>query len=300
MKKLLGLFFFALLSTALFAQGGSEALGFTLLDRNPRTTALAGAGAASLSQSCYSAFSAAATLPFQPGMWSAGVNFQSWAPSNPADKQTNVALGATFHKGGFGVALGGAIQSAVPDGDFTPVDVVGSLGLSYGVLDAVSFGANLRYAMQSLAPEAKLRGFSADISILGKPVKGLSLLVSVAQLGPKVKGSGSDSYPQPTHELFALAYSFSLAQDHTLELVADQRYFFASKGLSVGAGLEYAFRQLAFARVGYRYSNASAALPTHLSLGLGLRIKGFALDVHYLTASAYLANTWGLGLSYSM
>lgn len=300
MKKLLTFFLFALTTTALFAQGGSEALTFTLLDRSPRNTALAGAGAASLAPNAYSAFSAAASIPFQPGMLSAGVNFQSWAPSNPADKQTNVALGASFHKGGFGVAVGGVAQIGVPYDGFTPVDGQGSLGLAYGLLNVVSFGANLRYAVQGLSPQATLRGFSADISILGKPVKGLSLLVSVAQLGPKVKGSGSEGYPQPTHELFALAYSLTFAQDHTLELVADQRYFFASKGFSVGVGLEYAFRQLAFARVGYRYSNQYAALPGHLSVGLGLNIKGFALDVHYLTASAYLANTWGLGVSYSM
>ena len=137
-------------------------------------------------------------------------------------------------------------------------------------------------------------------SVLAKPVEALSVLVSVANLGPKVKGSGDTQYNQPVHLLAALDWRLSLGENHSVELMADPAYYFVSKNYSVSAGAEYAFKQALFARVGYHYASEYAPIPSHLAFGLGFHFKGFRLDAQYITASDYIAGTVGVGFSSSL
>lgn len=274
----------------------NTALGFTRIDRNPRTAALAGAGAASVENGAYAAFKNAATLPCLQGMGESFLGLQLWEMSNKVDKTTNLAAGVGFRFGQLGVALGGVYQKGVPDTGFTPSDYLVSLGLAYSIQDIVSIGVNARYAGQRFAPSAKVSGFSVDVSVSGKVGQELSVIGAVAGLGPKVKGSVAE-YSQPAYASLGVAWKHSLAPEHGVELVLDGEYNFDNT-LAAAIGAEYAYDNLAFLRVGYRAAGKNAVIPSHLALGVGLQFQGFRAEVAYLTASPILGNTLSIGVGY--
>lgn len=287
---------------ALFLAGTAQmkaqnsALGFTRIDRNPRTSALAGAGAASNGNGAYGAFKNAAALPSLQGLGEAFAGLQLWEMSNEVDKTTNLMAGAGFRFGKFGVALGGVFQKGLQQGTFIPSDYLVSLGLAFQPIEKLSIGVNARYAGQNFSKEAKIGGFSADITVFSQITERLSVTGGVACLGPKVKGS-SASYALPTHLLLAAAWKQPLGERHRLELMLDGEYDF-SKAFSGAVGAEYVFNDLAFLRVGYRLAGENAVIPSHLAVGLGVQFQGFRADVSYLTASPILGNTLSIGVAY--
>ena len=275
----------------------NTALGLVRIDRNPRTSALAGAGSASVGNGAYAAFKNAAALPSLQGLGDAFTSVQLWEMSNEVDKTTNIAAGTGFRFGQLGVALGAVYQTGVPAGEFTPSDYLVSLGLAYNIKDIVSVGVNARYAGQNFTQTAKVGGLSVDLSVQGRITQELSVAGTVACLGPKVKGSLAE-YSQPAYAGIGLAWKHALAEKHRLELVLDSEYSFDS-AFAAAIGAEYAYDNLAFLRVGYRMAGKNAVIPSHLALGVGFRFQGFRTDISYLTASPVLGNTLSFGTGYS-
>lgn len=276
---------------------GQTALGWTRIERSVRSSAWAGAGAASLTGGAYAAFANAAQLPFQATMGTVNAGLQLWEPTNEADKATHFSAGGGFRFGSFGVALGGAVQMGQPIGTFTPVDRLLAVGLSYAFLDRISLGVNFRYAAQPLTQEIQISGISLDVQVLGRINEELSALLGVGTLGPKVKGSAAE-YSQPGYAKAAVAWHKALAPEHALELVLDADFNF-DKTFGGTLGAEYAYSNLLFVRAGYRLASEKALIPSHLGLGIGLHFSGFRADVSYLTASPILGNTVNIGLGYS-
>lgn len=276
----------------------NAALAFTRIERNPRTSAFAGAGIASRQADAWSALNAAARLPFLEGMGDAALGFQLWEPSNEADKTTNFAAAGGLRFGSFGVALGGAYdRSTVPFDGYNPNELQLSLGLSYLLADALSLGLNARYASQHFTKEAKVNGFSVDISAIYRILPELSVGALVGNLGSKVKASDA-SFGQPSYARLGVAWAKELAPDHGLELLLDGEYNFGNT--AAGAlGVCYNYSRLVFVRAGYRLAGEKALIPSHLALGLGLQFMGFRLDASFLTASQLLGNTLNIGLGYS-
>lgn len=273
----------------------NAALPFTRIDRNPRTSAFAGAGVASTNASAWGAFNNAAQLSYLEGLGDVALGFQLWQPSNDADKTTNFGGGATFRFGNFGVALAGVYDKCEPFAGYNPSDLLISLGVSYNILEVVSVGLNARYASQNLAQNAKVSGFSADLSLIGRITPELSAAVTVGNIGPKVKGS-TDSYGQPSYARLGVAWKTFGA--HQVQLLLDGEYNFGAAA-AVSAGAEYNYNRIVYARVGYRYAGEKALIPSHLGAGIGLKIYGFRLDASYITASEILGNTVNIGLGYS-
>ena len=195
--------------------GAQSALPFIRIDRNPRSSALAGAGMASVNNGWYAAFGSAAQLGFQPVKGDVGAALQLWEMSNDVDKTTNIQAGAGLRFGSFGVALGGAYQMGVMQGTYTPSDRLVSLGLAYNMKEIVSIGLNARYAAQSFTQEAKVSGFSMDISALGRITPELTVALGVGCLGSQVKGS-ADAYPQPAYARAGVAWNHAIGQVHAL------------------------------------------------------------------------------------
>lgn len=275
----------------------NAALPFTRIDRNPRTSAFAGAGVASTNASAWGALNNAAQLSYLEGFGDAALGFQLWRPSADEDKTTNFGGGAAFRFGDFGVALMGIYDKCEPFAGYNPSELLISLGASYNILDVVSVGLNARYAVQNLAANAKASGFSADLSIIGRILDGFTAGVTVGSIGPKVKGSEA-SFGQPAYARLGVAWNTALAEKHGIQLLLDGEYNFGAAA-AVSAGAEYNYNHLVYARVGYRYAGQKALIPSHLGAGIGLQFKGFRLDASYITASEILGNTVNIGLGYS-
>lgn len=273
-----------------------SALPFIRIDRNPRSSALAGGGTASVNNGWYAAFGSAAQLGFQPQKGDVGAAVQLWEMSNEVDKTTNLQAGAGLRFGNFGVALGAAYQMGVMQGAYIPNDRLVSLGVAYNMMEKVSIGLNARYAAQSFTQDAKVSGFSIDVSALGRITPELTVALGVGCLGSQVKGS-ADAYPQPAFARAGVAWNHAFGKEHALEWVLDGEYNF--DGSAAGTiGLEYAYNHTLYARAGYRLAGKKALIPSHLGLGIGLQFQGFRLEVSYLTASEMLGNTLNLGAAY--
>lgn len=294
-----------LLAAALFlpfALGAQEAqnaaLAFTRIESNPRMAAFAGAGLASQEADAWSAISGAARLSFLKEKGDAALGFQLWKPAVAVDKSINFGGGAALRFGNLGVALAGTYdRSTVPYDGYCPNDLQLSLGLSYFLADAVSLGLNARYASQHFSNDARVNGFSVDISALYVILPELTLAATVGNVGPKVKGSGA-SFGQPSYARLGVAWNKVFAQKHGVEFLLDGEYNFGNT--AAGAlGVAYNYNRLVFVRAGYRLAGEKALIPSHLGLGIGLQYAGFRADVSLLTASKMLGNTLNIGLGYS-
>lgn len=281
----------------------SDALPFTRIDRNPVTSAFAGAGYAFNGSAAYSAFGGAAVLPFYLGTLDAAVSYQCWTPS--LSPSNNVSAGAAYKITprvglSLGYSLGNGASYKVyeapgePSGVFFPKHHVIALGLGAGITDNLSLGINVRYAREIPAPGKVYAGANADVFVAYRFNGGLLLSAGLSTLGTRV----AENWQQPASLKAAVNWGTVLGEDHALNLLADADYYF-SGNYSVAAGVQYGWKSLIFVRAGYHLASENCVIPSHLGLGLGIHFYGFSLDVSYLTASFELANTINLGLSYS-
>ena len=288
-----------------FAQDGA-ALGFTRTERNPVTSAMAGAGAAWSQDAAFAAFSHAAMLPFFDGALDAMVSFQSWTPALSA--QAHFSAGVAYKPiANLGVAIGYSLENLssydVVDGTgnvlglFYPKNHIIAMGLGYGFSTHLSVGANFRYARQIPAPGAVSAGVSADLFAAWQFFPGLRATAGVSTLGPALV-SGGISYKQPASAQAGVNWSTPLGQNHVLDLLLDADYYFAG-AFSAALGAQYAWNRMLFARVGYRYATKHCVIPSHLALGAGVRYRGFRLDASLLTASPALGGSFNVGIGYS-
>ena len=306
MRKLLFIIF-GLLASAPFLFGqGADALTFTRIDRNPATSAFAGAGSASVLNTAYSAFSNASVLPFYDGTMDAAVSWQNWSPK--VAKATHVNAGAAFKiSPRIGVSLGYALQrgnaydvideQGIPGGSFTPSQQLFALGVGVGLGERFSVGANARYALQQLNASDRYSGLSGDLFLAYQVTSGLRLTAGVSTLGTKVVAQDESSYGQPASFKAGAEGILRFSEAHALTFLADADYYFTG-GLSAAAGLQYAWKDILFLRGGYRYSDKRCVIPGHAALGLGVQLAGIRLEVSWLTASPALGNTLSAGLGY--
>ena len=150
-----------------------------------------------------------------------------------------------------------------------------------------------KYARQGLTKEVAYQAFAADAFLLFS-MAGFKATAGVASVGTPVKAAGGGSYALPASAVVGLGYGFAFG----LSLVADTDIYFAG-GFAFAGGVQYAWKDMLFARAGYHYGSATAPVPSYLALGLGVKFIGIHLDVSYLTASKALGNSFTIGLGYA-
>ena len=306
MKRILSTALCLALAISLYAQG-SDALPFTCIDRNPVTSAFAGAGSASDENIAYSAFGNASIIPLSEKVLDASASYQYWAPSTAKSGHFNAGVSLKLGKR-FGISAGYAMQRYgsmdVFDGDgnklqpFSPCDHLFAFGTGFGLTDHLSVGVNARYALEKVGPENRHGGFSGDLYLAWQVFEGLRLTAGVATLGNRVKSADNVSYAQPAHCKAGVDWVMDFSYYHTVELVGDAEYYF-SRNYAIAAGVQYAYNGVVYVRGGYRFASPGCVIPSHLGIGIGARFAGFRIDVGYITASAALKNTVTAGLGFS-
>ena len=282
---------------------GQDALPFTRIERNPVTSAFAGAGAAYSGTAAYNAFDNAAMLPFYSGTLDAAVSYQRWSPGLALSN--NVSAGIAYKLSPqIGLALGYSLGNGdsydvyegpgEPAGVFYPKNHVLAFGVGVGITERLSLGANVRYARDVPSPGQVIGGVSADLFAAFQPMESLRIAAGLSTLGTRV----AEIWKQPASLKAAVDWSLVFAENNALNLMADADYYF-SGSFSAAAGLQYAFRQLLFVRAGLRLAPEDCVIPAHLALGLGFRYQGIGLNLSFLTASEALGNTINVGLGYS-
>ena len=298
MKRLIATLFLTLtFSGPAFSQ--SEALHFITIDRNPSTQGLSSAGFSSLRHgTAYSVFSNPAAIPLASHSFDAAASYTMWAPET--SDLSNVAFGASYKiNEKFGVAAGFALQSYEKiqlDGEaFAPSDILLGIGAGYELTANLSVGVNLRYAMEKMLPEQTLSAFNADIFAMYRG-RMYDIAGGFAGIGGKVSDAQGNSFCLPSSFRLAGDYLLPVSTKTALQLLADADYFFSGE-LSAAAAVEFTYDRYHL-RTAYRFATEAAAMPSHLSLGVGADFKGFRIDLSYLTLSETLSNSFGIGLAY--
>lgn len=178
-------------------------------------------------------------------------------------------------------------------GTFRPVDWLAGAGVKVGIADAFAVGIKARVVSSAIAEDAKAFAFCGDVDITytGEIV---TASVGVRNLGSKINYGGDASYSLPT--LAALQGSVEPLDGFTIGAEVD--YLFAG-ALMAGLGLEYTIADIVSLRGGFHYGDPAKAIPTYVSLGLGLQFAGVRLDASFLTASKTLGNTLMFSLGYA-
>jgi hypothetical protein len=240
-------------------------------------------------------------IPGDFGFLDAGISGGLWAPGSASNTYlgANVGLkltpaltlrmdGKYFKDAPYEMTSG---QGAVT-GSYEPADLFFSVGGSYMVGGGLSLGIDARLISSSIAPTAKATGFCADVSA-SYSAETYTAMLSVRNLGPGLDyGSGASALPS------LATVAGAIRPVDALKLCLEADYLF-SGALMAGLGLEYCVADIAFLRAGYHYGDASKALASYASLGLGAVFSGFSVDLAYLTASETLGNSLIFGLGYS-
>ncbi len=297
----------ACLTTVPFASAqDGGALAFVRIVRDPVSAGMGFSGVASVSGTAYSSFRNSSIIPLAAERMSVGVSGQMWVPDGV--KSTNLAFGSAFRAGKrLGFSVGGAYQigeeysltdeTGNAAGTFTPGDMVLNAGAGFLILDNLSAGANVRYALQKLSEDNSYSSVSADV-FLAYRIDGLNITAGVSSLGSSVKSVSGDSFDIPASATVGADWAKAFSESHGLRLAADADYFF-SGDVTVAAGAEYSFKNRLLARAGYHFGTEDAVLPSFATVGLGIRFFGISLDIAYLTANDVLGNTVTFGLGYS-
>lgn len=282
----------------------AQTLPSLMINQDPATLAMGSAGVAA-GADAFALQNNVAAMSFSEEKMSVQAGFGMWQPGYAGMKtiglggmysvSEKLAVGLDFKylmmPSYSGITGNG---SAIRDSEFKPSEMNIAAGVSYAFIDCLSAGVTLRYAGSILAADAKGSAFGADFGLYFSK-NSIHAGLSVNNLGTKVKYSGN-AYAQPMYVKAGAGYDLIMGAS-TLAFAAEADILFAG-GIMAGAGCEYSFKDLVFARAGYHYGNSVNVVPSHASAGLGLKIAGVTLDFAYLFVSKVLSNSLCVSLGY--
>lgn len=227
--------------------------------------------------------------------------YSSWAPSTAANTIAGLELSVPAADL-FSFSFGGHIFRDKPytiydvqgsaGGEFTPQDLIVSLGGTFRVNTSLSFGVKGHFVSSSLTKESKGVAFCADL-FATYGTESFDATLSLCNLGTKIDyGKGSYSLPA----LVKAFGGYRIIKGLTASLELD--YLF-NGAFMAGAGAEYWIADIVALRAGYHYGDREKALPSFASLGIGAKFAGVSINATYLTASPTLGNTLMIGLGYN-
>jgi hypothetical protein len=108
----------------------------------------------------------------------------------------------------------------------------------------------------------------------------------------------SEAYPLPASFSTALSYALLNVQNHNLKLAGQLNLPFYD-ALSVGAGLEYVFADLAYARLGYTFGAVDRSFSAGAGIRLALGFTEYTVDYSFRPLPDYgLQHTIGVSISF--
>ncbi len=204
----------------------------------------------------------------------------------------------------------------LPDGTgeyYSASDMAMAATVAATITDKFSFGLTGKYILQQLWHESA-SAMAIDVGVLYKTrIEGLQIGTTIANYGSEMKLSGrdlrraydadeahysndrlnvifeTDQFPLPLLFRFGVAYSFTLMNYHQFTLATDLNHP-SNNVESLDLGLEWNFRQLIVARVGYN-SLFDDSRENGLSMGFGLTPSlGNSTNIGF----NYAWSEWGL------
>lgn len=308
MKKTLTIISSMLFASTMFAQAGSS----LNLPTDARTMGMGGVSAATDANAFNISVNPAA-MALSDRTLAVGLDYMMWQPSYM--KSNHIGFSGFYNIGGkFAVSLNAGYlmfpkmnlvdESGSFAGVYTPNDFNIGVGFAARLVDELALGVNLKYYGSSLMQPGFVEGyrnanaFAADISLMYR-IKGFNITLAANNIGTKLNYGGT-SYQLPMMAKLGFAYNTSFSDTHRITAAVEADYLVEGSGFAAGAGLEYSYSDMFFARGGYHFSANEKLMPSYASVGLGIRFFGVSLHGSYvlpLSGSA-LKNTFNIGLGF--
>ena len=301
--KRINIVLFSLLITISSSAQSWSAFPWVRTSRGAADLAMAGAASMSSNNMAWAADGNSAMVPFCSDRMAVELGYMLYQPSG-----TNYvnAVFAYNVKGKIGVSASlsyGADpaydiynDSGKATGKYAPGQMKLGVGVAWRFVDFLSAGLNLRYAMQTLAPQVANNAFAADFVLMGK-FGDFAVSAGALNFGTPVKSfSGQLFFPAASVKLAGM-YDAVYASAHGLQINIDADYYL-NNSFTAALGAQYGWKDMLFVRAGYRYAAESCPLPSFASVGLGCKFKGVRIDLTYL-AWGTVKNTFNLGVGYS-
>lgn len=302
-KKHITALSFAVLAVA---SAAAQSLPFTAVNYDPASLAKGGSATLTTSSVAYSSFENPAAVPFYDQNADFSAVYSMWNPNGVTSNVAGVA-GAYNIKDKLGVSAGFSYgmhsayeiynSTGASEGNYTPSDIQFNIGLAYRFIPSLSVGVNVGYASSALAENVSYGSLTSDVFLMGD-FNGFKAAIGVSDLGPGVVSTSGTRFSLPTSGVVALGYCTDFANNHGIDLEIDAEYYFKG-GVAASFGAEYDFRNMLFARAGYRYGGNSV-LPSFASIGAGVKFAGIKIDAAYLFANEVIGNTIAVSVGYSL
>ena len=176
---------------------------------------------------------------------------------------------------------------------FRPGATKASLGMSMAIGQHFSAGADMHYAIRSIAEGSSYTAFAGDIAVMAV-FGGFRATAGAKSIGTTVKSIDGGSFALPSSICLSCGYSLLLADTHEIAAAAEiDRFLYGASALSAGA--RYSFRGIVSVMGGYHMGGIIA---DHASAGIGLDIKGMCLGATCLMGHGNVKGTVLIGLGY--
>lgn len=302
MKKVFSL----LVMLTVFISSNAQSVSYLGYSHDARSIALGGSGVAT-SADAYSFFNNTSATAFSDSKAAIAALYTKWMPGS-----TDLTMigGSGFFKLGnsFSVTFAGrqiqydevptSDENGLSTGIFKPSDFIAGLGVAYKITGNISASVNVNMISSKIDEEASANAFSGDLGFTYSTDK-FNIGLKAANLGSKLD-YGNGPYSLPAHLSAGFAYKTVLNESSNLTALLNAGYLFTSSGLMAGIGIEYTYNNLINVRLGGHYGDSSKSVPSYISGGLGVCLKGVTIDLSYILSSneSPINRTLSLGLGY--
>ncbi len=280
----------SLAAASVYAQFGPSgpAADFLTITPDARTAALGGCGVA-LDSLDGNTYYSPANITFGSPMavtWTHAKWFDVGASIDHAGVayRPNGRLGLAANVQYFQISFASTDERGRVIGTTRWYDVAPSISAAYRLVPAISAGLTMKAIYQRIAwSEGRVLDFltsACDAGIQYRPLKALTLGLTVANLGPIVGDHTAAGYylPRVARLGFAIRPSLPGSTSATLAGEVSRNLYPAGSNPDpwhLGSGLELGIAHLAFIRLGYRYDHSRKGL----TWGVGLEQRGIRIDV---------------------
>ena len=283
MRKLYMILAAGLASLNIYAGNpASEALPFMQIDYTPRSIAM---GNSNLGCS-----SAVALADFK---FKGGIGYDNYMPELSGTRYMIGGIAAKRNSFGFSASFQRGTGDKISGENYSPSEILLNLGAGVAMTENFGIGVNVKYAHEQLLSDYSNKAVAFDLTASWR-YKTSMISGGITCIGESVKSSTKEAYPLPTALDLAGNHTFVFTEDHSVQLAAKADYYL-SGAFAAGAGVEYSYAGMVFARAGYHYGGESL-VPSFASAGLGLHLGEFFVDASYVFASDVLNNSFAISV----
>lgn len=291
----------------------AQALQFLTINPDARVMSMANTGTVAAA-TAFSMFNntAATALASNERTMDVGVSYGMWQPGYSANHMISaagygkitrfmtIAAGVRyFTHGSYDITD----EFGAATGTFAPKDIMAGIGLGFKILPILSLSANVNYIMSQIAPSAAGNAVSADFGAI-VDLKFLRVGVTASNIGSKIKYAETP-YSLPANAKLGVGTTryFGRNDKSHVSVNVQAGMLFVDSDFFAEAGVEYCYNDLFRISAGYHYGKeTSAAIPSYVTAGLGIKLFGVYVNAAYLTGlkgSSPLNNTFQIGLGYT-